>query len=334
MAKHDLNIEEMTMDAVLALLSSKQNPTLSWPMIGQAIRRLELLGYPKQRSGGQHWLEQLVEPIGIKRTAAWRYRAIAKDWPWLRRELLKQAIDAPVLDQLEPTVSAEQVEILIRVVRATPPEIWKAVAERVLHRAISLREIRCIWSHHRPVLRGKTARGRGSRGFVESVAVDEQLPETQGARFKGLVCQLLEMHYPAILEQQLAQRLLRYRFDSNTQELEVMGIALDAVCSVLPDGHRLPLIHGFVIMQDVDNTHALYQRFAALAPFVDVLWLVAPQAVELNGSVGLIISDGVHIQGVHASEPSHVLAQEALTNPLVLRWQQRMGMQMMREGKR
>jgi len=53
----------------------------------------------------------------------------------------------------------------------------------------------------------------------------------------------------------------------------------------------------------------LYQCFAALAPFVDALWLVAPQAVELNGSVGLIISDGGHIQGVHAPEPSHVLAQ-------------------------
>jgi hypothetical protein len=82
-------------------------------------------------------------------------------------------------------------------------------------------------------------------------------------------------------------------------------------------------------MQDVDNTHALYQRFAALAPFVDALWLVAPQAVELNGTVGLIISDGAHIQGVHALEPSRALAQEALTNPLVLRWQQRKGMQVL-----
>ncbi len=258
MAKLDLNIEQMTMDAVLALFNAKQNPTLSWPMIGQATRRLEALDYAKQHTGEKHWLEQLVEPIGIKRTAAWRYRAIAKDWPWLRRELINQAIDVPTLGQLEPKVSAEQIEILIRVVRATEPDIWKTLAQRVLNRAISLREIRRIWSHHRPILRGRTARGRGSRGFVESVAVDQQLPETQGARFKGLVCQLLEMHYPAILEQQLSQRLLRYRFYSDTQELEAMGIKLDAVCSVLPDGHRLPLIHGFVIMQDVGNTHALY----------------------------------------------------------------------------
>jgi hypothetical protein len=51
--------------------------------------------------------------------------------------------------------------------------------------------------------------------------------------------------------------------------------------------------------------------------------------VELNGTVGLIISDGAHIQGVHALEPSRALAQEALTNPLVLRWQQRKGMQVL-----
>jgi len=74
MAKRDLNIEQMTMDAVLALFSAKQNPPLSRPMIGQAIRRLKALDYAKQHTGEKHWLEQLVGPIGIKRLSCYRQR--------------------------------------------------------------------------------------------------------------------------------------------------------------------------------------------------------------------------------------------------------------------
>jgi|GEM_PF-3579053 len=285
-----------TIPELLSLLHG--SPTPPWTVVGQALVDLEAAGYPTTCGGTHPWIDSVVEPLGIKRASGWRYRAMARDWPWLRDRLTEAGIEAPMFTELDPATGAEQLEILIRLVKATTPEVWAPQARAVLGRTTTLRELRRIWSHYRPVLQGKTARSRSSSGFVQRVYVDPCDPRTAAAHYAAHACGLLESLYSALLERITGQRVVRmgffiperdHHFPGLVTECSeaVPGWTLNAVAVVHLHNHPAALAHGFVIAPQPQPCDSRNVR----ASVVDALWYVSPQPHRIPSDVGLLVCD-------------------------------------------
>ena len=315
---------DATIPELLALLH--RDPPPPWTVVGQVLLALDAAGYPATCEGPKSWMDKVLEPIGIKRASGWRYRAIARDWPWLRDKLSEEGVVAPPIADLDPAISAEQLEILVRLIKATAPEVWAVQARAVLERTTTLRELRRTWAHYRPVLRGKSARSRSSSGFAQKVHVDNTDMRTIEARYAAEVSRLLEALYPALLERLTGQRVMRMGFsildrDEHFPALvadngeAVPGWRLHAVALVKLHNHPGALVHGFVIATQPGPTD-LYQVQASL---VDALWYVGPEPHHMPPNVGLLVGKGdrfVHSQPL----PREQLIQPSARDDRLLRW--------------
>ncbi|QSR35997.1 hypothetical protein CFI10_13505 [Marinobacterium iners] len=295
-APHPKNLTE-----VLKRFDPEQGKLLTWPQIGAAIVQAEAMGYPDQHNGEKHWIETLVEPLGLKRASAWRYRANARGWPWLRAQLRLAAIKVPDFEALDPNVSAEKLELLMKLVKVAPIHVWKPAAEGVLDQSMPLAEIRRLWAHYRQMLQGKTARSRGSKGFADSVSVTGPADQRAHALYVSQACQWLDQHYVDLAEYVTGGRVVRRCFTQAFEGLaELSAIRPDAVAGLVFTRRHVPLTHAFVITPDPNKEADLLDRLKRLQPYADAVWLVTPEAVVLPDSIGIILFDGVRLNGFGA----------------------------------
>ena len=97
----------------------------------------------------------------MKDSSLWRYLTAGRYYQKLRETLQGRNIPCPPLEKLPETISPESLEILAKIERAAPKTLFEDVGERVLCGSVTRHELREIWKTYRPVLEGRTARGRG-----------------------------------------------------------------------------------------------------------------------------------------------------------------------------
>lgn len=289
---------------LLAQLDPERSPP--WTVVGTTLVELDAAGYPDYHQGQDPWLDTVIKPLGIKRASGWRFRAIARDWPWLTEQLRGAGVTVPNLPDLDPRVSPEQLEILVRLVKTADADIWAPLAHSILNRSTTLQEVRRTWSHYRPVLRGKTARGRSSGGFVRQVSIDHADHQTQMAAYNSRTRHLLEREYPALLERHAGRQIANicfYQLDPDEvlrclrYEDEAPAYwPLHAVAAVQFAGDFTSLLHGFAITAQPEN----FASATAAPRVVDALWQVAPREHDVRPDSGLIVCDGQQFTRIKA----------------------------------
>ena len=294
---------------LLAQLDPGRSPP--WTVVGTTLVELDAAGYPDHHQGQEPWLDTVIKPLGIRRASGWRYRAIARDWTWLTEQLRGAGVKVPNLPDLDPRVSPEQLEILVRLVKTADADIWAPLAHGILNRSATLHEVRRTWSHYRPVLRGKTARGRSSGGFVQQVSIDHADHQTQMAAYNSRTRHLLERTYPALLERHAGRQiasicfyqldpdeLLRCLRDEDGTPAQYWP--LHAVAAVQFSGDFTSLLHGFLITPHPEK----FDSMTAAPRVVDALWQVAPREHDVRRDSGLIVCDGQQFTRIKAPHQS------------------------------
>lgn len=317
-----------TVDAILDYI--KENPTLPWPIMSHLITCLEKKGYLPDDQSKKTWMETVFQVQGLKRTAAWRYRALGRDYPWLKTQLKHHGIPIPELVKLDPKVNPEQLEILIRMIKTVDPSVWKPIADGVLKQTLSLRDTRRAWSVYRPMLKGRTARQYGSAGFIDIVTVDTKTEAMQREHQISDLRQQLARYFPLLLwSTRLTRHPMRWAFHSLVVPTEIYGtrsrphqIYLDAVAAVQWSHKNAVELHGFLIEPIAVQRPADFLVLSA-ADSVDALWQVIPNADAAVGDpVGSIIHADAMLK-IH-EKPTH----KEISNPILLRFLLTKGLQL------
>jgi hypothetical protein len=133
----------------------------SWGQVSAILIKAERTGEWQSGAGSfTEWLESVGREIGVKEATLWRYLSAGRYYQDLRKTL-RNRITAPVLGQLSAAVSPENIELLEKLERVIPKDLFADFSERVVTRNIKRRELREMWNVYRHVLEGRNARGRG-----------------------------------------------------------------------------------------------------------------------------------------------------------------------------
>jgi hypothetical protein len=133
-----------------------QRPTSSWAVIGLILDRVEREKYwARDARSFSEWLRSFAPKIGMKETSLWRYLGATRYYRKLRKD------GSPSLARIPKDVSAENLELLEKLERVVPEDEFEAMAKRVLAGEVERNELRELWRTYRPILRGRTARGKG-----------------------------------------------------------------------------------------------------------------------------------------------------------------------------
>jgi hypothetical protein len=133
----------------------------SWGQVSAILIKAERTGEWQSGAGSfTEWLESVGREIGVKEATLWRYLSAGRYYQDLRKTL-RNRITAPVLGQLSAAVSPENIELLEKLERVIPKDLFADFSERVVTGNIKRRELREMWNVYRHVLEGRNARGRG-----------------------------------------------------------------------------------------------------------------------------------------------------------------------------
>ena len=311
--------------AILKYLADK--PDLPWTDVADLLKRLEQAGFPEQYNGPGNWVDHVVECSGLRKASVWRYRSMARDYPWLQQQLHAAGLPCPELPELDPAVGAEKLEILIKVIKASEAEIWRPIASQLLANQLSLRAIRQIWGVYRPVTEGRNARRRGSLGFAETVDIDETDCEVTKRRKQARFHQALQNQVPRWLPGPV-QRLAFYPlvppvqimpadYDSVEQKLASLTLNFNALATFQMQGDDMARLHGF-IFHTLPGEPEL-DWLSTQQQCVDQVWVVSTHPLSaLPPNVGQIVCpDGEMISVTPPAVSEPTLSVEML---LTLRW--------------
>lgn len=91
----------------------------------------------------------------------WRRLTAGRFVRQIKEKLESAGIKLPSLNEMPENVGPESVELLSKLERVIPDEIFPDLARKVFAGKATKVELRSMWETYRPVLAGKTARGKG-----------------------------------------------------------------------------------------------------------------------------------------------------------------------------
>jgi hypothetical protein len=139
-----------------------QRRTSSWALIGMILDQVDREKYwARDAQSFSEWLKSYAPRIGMKESSLWRYLSASRYYQKLRKDLNVRKVRSKSLAMLPDGISAENLELLEKLERVVPKKEFEEVAGRVLAGDVKRNELRELWKTYRPVLSGRTARGRG-----------------------------------------------------------------------------------------------------------------------------------------------------------------------------
>jgi hypothetical protein len=235
-----------------------------------------------EASSFTRWLGNNSRRLHTKPVMLWRNLAAGRFVRQISRRSQDMGIVIPSLEEMPDTVSPENVEILSKLARVMPEDIFVEYARKVFAGQIKRSELRRVWETYRPVLGGKTGRGRGVtlprlnkedpeqyRSMMEAATLDAF--QTGGSAWTGIQPEIYKVfvHPPG----------------------------LDLFAAVVLVKHRnCPLqFHGVRFLR----SGSISESFEGALAYCDYLWVFGhaePSAVPVRVSVdSLKVPDGIGI---------------------------------------
>ena len=130
-----------------------QRRTSSWTLIGRILDQVDHeKDWAYNARSFSEWMKSFALSIGMNESSLWRYLSAIRYYDKLRNDLnLRKEL---------PDCSAESLELLEKIERVVPKKEFEEVAGRVLGGGVKRNELRELWKTYRPILTGRTARGK------------------------------------------------------------------------------------------------------------------------------------------------------------------------------
>lgn len=134
----------------------------NWGEISILIDAVESTGYWHRDSDSfTEWLEKNAFRFGVKPPMLWRILTAGRFVRQAKEHFREIGIAIPDIEKIPDNVGAESIELMAKIQRAIPEEIFTDLAQKVFAGQIKRSELKSMWESYRPVLAGQTARGRG-----------------------------------------------------------------------------------------------------------------------------------------------------------------------------
>ena len=248
-----------------SLVSSKRN----WSEVAVLILRIEESGEWRVLGGSfTEWLGRFADQLDIQPSNLWRYRSSAHYGMKLFDLNLSQP-DKELIAALGRT-SAENLELLSKLSRVAPDDVFKDLVGQVLAGTLTRTRLRATWGLFKSALGGRTAQGRAKL----APKVDNANPEERSSVERATILTKLANAGPEWLRQ---PGLVAYRLVQTVRSLRVPpGHTLDAVILVRTSGQDAVNLLGVKVLDNPAEASAQSQN----AKYCNSLWLVVTNFTE------------------------------------------------------
>ncbi|MFC5435992.1 hypothetical protein ACFPME_05445 [Rhodanobacter umsongensis] len=266
------------------------------------------------------WVKQCAKRLSRTEASLWRCISSGRFYRVRAASLVKRGIALPDLPQLPPAVSSESLELLAKICRIAPPELIEDIEFKALEGKIARGDLRAIWETYRPVLKGRTARGRNA----EAPCFDERDPGQRDGRAEADSIMALRKAGPAWTGHPDASYYGVFPMDHPLLPAHFRDIGLDAVVFVKPKKMDVPELHG-VTHRSLDQLPRPFH--AQLAQAVDRAWVVIlgaekPEVTSVPQELGVLSTESGAVRVGRepiSSEHEPTVVRDHLIRALLLR---------------
>jgi len=295
-----------------------------WPKLGRLCGEVERFGlWRAEAKSFSEWVRQLAARLDLKEGSLWRMLSSARFYVELQSSLAKRGIHLPLLDKLPESVSPESLELLSKLMRVAASTVTDPLVKGLIEGSVSRAQLRATWLAYRPVLAGRTARGRG----VAPPRFNQRDLQQRNSRLEADVMAGLLVAGP---DWTGTANLSRYelfaqvRPQSRSSDRRIPE--LDAVAAV-QDKSGGVVLHGI----DIRGGHILrspqFLEYVALVePFCDFLWIAMRDGDVLESSnsalpehLGLLLATPTSVRVLRAAQCVHGARTGDLAKGLLLR---------------
>jgi hypothetical protein len=278
-------------EIVAEIISISAAPAMSWPRVGALLDRVEREEYWRNESSSfTEWVKSFSVKLGLKEGSVWRMLTVSRFYIKFQAGMSSRGHTAPMLIDLNESVSAEKLELFEKISRVADRDITVPLFDRVIHDSITRTEIRLIWEAYRPVLAGRTARGRGADVPHFDRVDPSQFVSLQEAQVM-LDLQACSPKWTGISHPNLCRFFSNIRLDVNFGEYK--QIELDIVVIVRETPTSPLVFHGIDIRDSfsLSSKWPEIEKFLSIArTFCDFLWIATNRNVfhSICDDIGLL----------------------------------------------
>lgn len=210
-----------------------------------------------------------------KKTKSWFWRLLAagREYNTLRAKLDPKGQTYPPLESPDIKASPESLELVNKISRIAPSNIVEAVQKKAMAGEVSRRELRDLWLAYRPVLDGKTARGR-----IDAPRYDKSNWAMRRALIEANSVALISKNGPGWLDVNSAYVYKVVHISGNARLRPLYHTAGDVVV-LFAGNENSPLeVHG-VAAGYFAGDNAVLQHYEE-GTSVDFLWFATPKELS------------------------------------------------------
>lgn len=291
----------------------------SWARMGRLLLDIEQTGYWEEQGSSSfgEYVALLAERLNLDPSVLWRNRKAVEFYETELRELIQSAEGTlPALNEKPPKIGPEGLSLLERIGRVAPKEVYLDLAMQSIFGNLSRNKLRDAWYALSPVLKGKTARGRGTttpRIDPNDTRAAGQLDEslilkafsTEGAEWigkpdlrgfsRGGELRDLKLHaYEIFFGNQVPHIRLgddNMRNSSTYKADAIAAVSVTGANDALARVYAALLLHGIEVARCADLASADLSRLPKIAASFDYFWLAIPMPedrAELNEIVRML----------------------------------------------
>ena len=287
----------------------------SWARMGRLLLDIEQTGYWEEQGSSSfgEYVALLAERLNVDPSVLWRNRKAVEFYETELRELIQSSEGTlPALNEKPPKIGPEGLSLLERIGRVAPKEVYLDLAMQSIFGNLSRNKLRDAWYALSPVLKGKTARGRGTttpRIDPNDTRAAGQLDEslilkafaTEGAEWIGKPdlrrfsrsgeLRDLKLHaYEIFFGNQVPH--IRLGDDNMTYKADaIAAVSVTGANDALARVYAALLLHGIEVARCADLASADLSRLPKIAASFDYFWLAIPMPedrAELNEIVRML----------------------------------------------
>jgi hypothetical protein len=276
------------------LQALEQGEPRPWARIGLLLDQIEHTTYWRKQGADSFtvWLKTF-SLLKLKEASLWRYLTAVRYYRALHQDLAHRGVFSPSPEDLPDQVSPENIELLSKLVRVVPEEVFLRLTTQVLGSNISRATLRQTWETYRPILAGRTARGTRTPPPM----INRNDPGQQNLEREAHVITALFNNAPAwtgYAPPDLYELLTNVAPEPDGAPDQ--HLTFDVVATVRATPHSPLEIHGIEV-----HGQGLYlpdeSLWPARQPYCNQLWLaissqaIASEVPNLPDYVGLIVAD-------------------------------------------
>lgn len=249
----------------------------AWTKIAYLLDKVDHTNYWKQHSSSfSDWLKDFALQAKLNENSYWRYLTAGRYYVGLRETLAKRSLVFPPLLELSNLVSPENLELLAKLYRVAPADVFDILAQQVLNNSIRRATLRNAWNAYRPALGGRTSRGLGVAAPLVDLNNIIQRDNVLQARVLTTLISA-ERSWTGSSSPELYQLFMQISPELKAPVAKVLDF--DAVIVVKENPTTACRLH--IIDYQSSFSSTLMAHMERLVPFADYIWIALPQELAL-----------------------------------------------------